>query len=145
VQRVNLLAPVFDDGQDRPGFSWRAAGVGRQLGAARIGGCLYELPDGELTFPYHIHHGSEEWALVVAGTPVLRGPEGDRELRAGDLVCFPAGPEGAHQFRGPGTVLIVSSNRLPETTEYPDSGKLGAKPPRSYYRRADAVDYWDGE
>ena len=30
---------------------------------------------------------------------------------------------------------------------YPDSDKIGAGPPwdRRYFRRADAVDYWDGE
>ena len=29
-------------------------------------------------------------------------PDGERELRRGDVVCFPPGPEGAHQVRGPG-------------------------------------------
>ena len=53
-------------------------------------------------FPYHFHHGMEEWLLVVDGTPTLRTPDGERELRRGDVVCFPPGPDGAHQVRGPG-------------------------------------------
>jgi uncharacterized cupin superfamily protein len=145
VQRVNLFAPEFDHGLDRPGFTWRGAALGKQLGSVRIGGCLYAMAEGERTYPYHFHHGIEEWALVVDGTPVLRGPDGERELRAGDLVCFPTGPEGGHQFRGPGTVLIFSANRAPETTQYPDSGKVGARPPGKVFRLADAVEYWDGE
>ena len=145
MQRVNLFAPSFDHGQERPCFRWRGAALGRQLGSVRIGGSLYALPDGELTYPYHFHHGIEEWALVVEGAPVLRGPDGERELRPGDLVCFPTGPEGAHQFRGPGTGLILSANRAPETTQYPDSGTVGARPPGKVFRLADAVDDWEGE
>ena len=145
MRRVNLLAPELDHGSERDGYRWRGARVGAALGATRIGAALYELPAGERTFPYHFHHGMEEWVLVVAGTPTLRGPDGERELRAGDVVCFLPGPAGGHQLRGPGTVLIVSANCAPETISYPDSGKLGAKPPGKIFRERDAVDYWEGE
>jgi uncharacterized cupin superfamily protein len=145
VRRVNLFSPEFDHDLDHDGFGWRGARVGKQLGAERIGASLYDVPEGKKNFPYHFHHGMEEWAIVVSGTPVQRGPDGERELRAGDVVCFPAGPEGAHQFRGPGTVLILSANRSPETVEYPDSGKVGARPPGGIFRLADKVDYWEGE
>ena len=145
MRRVNLYSPEWDRDQEREGFRWRAAAIGRQLGSARIGATVYELGDGERTYPYHFHYGMEEWLLVVDGAPTLRGPDGERELRRGDLVCFPTGPEGAHQVRGPGTVLILSANRAPETTEYPDSGKLGARPPGRVFRLADAAGYWDGE
>jgi uncharacterized cupin superfamily protein len=145
VRRVNLLAPELDHGSERDGYRWRAAQVGKALGSERIGATLYELPAGEKTFPYHFHHGKEEWLIVVSGAPVLRGPEGERELRAGDVVCFPTGPEGGHQVRGPGTVLLVSANREPETITYPESGKVGARPPGKIWRLDDAVDYWEGE
>src|SRR5438105_364936 len=124
MRRVNLLAPEFDRASERDGYRWRGAQIGKQLGASRIGGSLYELGAGERTFPFHFHHGMEEWVLVVDGSPVLRGPDGERELRAGDVVCFPAGAaEGAHQLRGPGRVLMLSANRMPEVASYPDSGK----------------------
>jgi uncharacterized cupin superfamily protein len=145
VQRVNMFVPEFDHTSEREGYRWRGARVGKVLGAARIGASLYDVPDGQRTFPYHFHHGMEEWLFVVSGTPVLRGPDGERDLRAGDLVCFPPGPEGGHQVRGPGTVLIISANRTPETVTYPDSGKIGATPPRKIFRLEDAVDYWEGE
>jgi uncharacterized cupin superfamily protein len=145
VRRVNLFSPDFDHTSEREGYRWRGARIGTQLGAERIGGSVYELGDGERTFPYHVHHGMEEWLFVVAGSPVLRTPAGERSLRPGDVVCFPAGPDGAHQVGGPGTVLILSANRVPETVEYLDSGKVGAVPPRKVFRAADAVDYWDGE
>jgi uncharacterized cupin superfamily protein len=145
VRRVNLLAPEFDRTSEREGYRWRRARVGNQLGAVRIGGSVYELDAGERTFPYHFHHGMEEWVLVLDGTPVLRGADGERELRAGDVVCFPAGPEGAHQLRGPGRVLVLSANRSPEAASYPDSGKIGVMPAGKTFREADAVGYWEGE
>ncbi len=145
MRRVNLLDPEYDRSSDREGYSWRAAAVGGRIGAERIGGSLYELGEGERTFPYHLHHGMEEWLIVVSGSPTVRTPEGERELRRGDVLCFPVGPAGAHQVRGPGTVLLISASRSPETVEYPDSGKLGARPPGKIFRAADAVDYWDGE
>ena len=145
MRRVNLFAPEFGDSSERDGYRWRVARIGTAVGSERVGASLYELPDGERTFPYHLHHGMEEWLLVVSGTPTLRSPEGERELRAGDVVCFPPGPEGAHQVRGSGTVLLLSANRSPETVEYPDSGKVGMRPPRMVFRADDAADYWEGE
>ncbi len=142
---MNVLAPEFDLSSERDGFRWRGARLGGQLGATKIGASLYELAGGERTFPYHHHHGMEEWLIVLAGAPTVRTPEGDRTLRRGDVLCFPTGPEGAHQVRGPGTVVLLSASRAPETTEYPDSAKLGARPPGKIFRLADAVDYWEGE
>ena len=73
----------------------------RRSGAQQIGGCVYELADGERTYPYHFHHGMEEWLVVLSGSPTLRDPDGERVLRPGDVVCFPVGPEGGHQVTRP--------------------------------------------
>jgi uncharacterized cupin superfamily protein len=149
VRRFSLFSDDLELAQERDGFRWRGARVGGRIGARRIGGSVYELAPGERTFPYHFHHGVEEWLLVVDGTPTLRAPDGERELRRGDLVCFPVGPAGAHTVIGPGRVLILSANREPSISVYPDSDKLGSRPggdeDRLNFRRDDAVDYWEGE
>jgi uncharacterized cupin superfamily protein len=145
MRRVNVFSPEFDHAGEREGYRWRGARIGKQLGAERVGASLYELADGERTYPFHIHHGMEEWLLVVAGTPTVRLADGERQLRTGDVISFPAGPEGAHQVRGPGTVVILSANQMPETVEYLDSGKVGTMPLGKIFRAADAVDYWEGE
>ena len=59
--------------------------------------------------------------------------------------AFRPGRRGGHQVTGPGTVLIVSEKHAPESVEYPDSGKIGVRPPGKIFRSADSVDYWDGE
>ena len=93
--------------------------------------------------------------MVVSGAPTLRSPEGDRVLRAGDVVCFPTGPEGAHDVRNdgeePARVLMLSTLVYPEVPVYPDSDKIGTRPveiggdDRLNFVRSDAVDYWEGE
>lgn len=154
MESFNLFDGELDEERDRPGFSWRAARLGPKLGAEKIGASLYELQPGERTFPYHYEYGAEEWLLVVAGRPTLRAPDGERELRPGDVVCFPEGPEGAHQVRNdtdePVRILIASTQESPNAAVYPDSGKVGiwtgneADPPR-LFKLDSAVDYWDGE
>ena len=151
----NVFDGELDLERDRPGFSWRAVRVGAKVGAEKLGASLYELQPGERTFPYHYEYGCEEWLLVVAGSPTLRDPDGEHELRPGDVVVFPEGPAGAHQVRNgtedPVRVLIFSTKGEPNAAVYPDSGKIGiwtgddeADPPR-LFRIGTELDYWDGE
>jgi uncharacterized cupin superfamily protein len=149
--RFNVLTDATEDSSEHPGYRWRGVrGIGDRLGAEAIGASVYELADGELTFPYHYHHGVEEWLYVLAGSPSVRTPDGVRTLGPGALVRFPVGPAGAHAVRGPGRVVMFSANREPSISVYPDSDKLGTRPggnpgDRLDFRRADAVDYWEGE
>jgi uncharacterized cupin superfamily protein len=141
---VNLHDDAWERDHDREGYRWRAKRIGGEL----LGAGLYDLPPGERTWPYHYHHGCEEWLLVVDGEPTLRTPEGERALAPGDIVCFPAGPDGAHQLIGPGRVLIASDLGVPRTSHYPDSDKVSARMSADealIFRRDDAVDYWEGE
>jgi uncharacterized cupin superfamily protein len=154
VERFNIIDGELDLERTEPvGFTWRAARLGPRLGAERIGASVYELLPGERSFPYHYEYGAEEWLIVVAGTPTLRGPGGEHELRPGDTVAFPEGPEGAHQVLNhtdePVRVLILSTKGpFPAVAVYPDSDKLGVWLADGYqgiFRRGDAVDYWEGE
>lgn len=145
MRKFNLLAPEFDDTSGRSGYEWSGAQLARAVGAEQIGARLYELEDGQRIHPYHFHHGIEEWLLVVAGSPAVRTPGGERTLRPGDVLCFPVGADGGHQVSGPGTVLMISDRREPDSVEYPDSGKIAVYPPGKVFRSADAVELWEGE
>jgi uncharacterized cupin superfamily protein len=144
VRRLNLLTATLDDRCDRNGYRSQSVRVGEAIGADEIGGRLVELADGERSHPYHWHHTREEWLVVVAGSPALRTPGGTCTLAEGDVVCFAAGPDGAHQVIGPGTVLVLSDNRASASAEYPESGKV-ATGMGEVFRRTDAVDLWEGE
>jgi uncharacterized cupin superfamily protein len=152
---MNLLGCELDEALDRPGFGHRAAAVGERIGGVRIGAAVYEALSGVPIWPYHYHCGSEEWLYVLSGAPVLRDPAGERELGAGDVVCFPANHLGAHTFSGPGRFIVFSADAAPgpHVTVYPDSDKLSVWPGPDEVDglnalrlpRAADVDYWYGE
>ena len=102
VKKANILSVELDERLDEAGFRHVATSVGRRLGARRIGASVYQAEAGVPIWPYHYHHGIEEWLYVIAGAPVLREPAGERILASGDLVCFPSGHRGAHTVKGPG-------------------------------------------
>jgi uncharacterized cupin superfamily protein len=153
VKRVNLYGDEWEHEQEREGYRWRALMIGPLLGAEMLGATVYELPPGEKSFPYHYEYATEEWLLVVAGRPTLRMSEGEQELETGDVVCFPEGPDGAHQVRNgtdePVRIVVFSTKQSPAIAVYPDSDKLGiwisGTDDSLIVRRDAAVDYWDGE
>ena len=144
---MNLRDVAFPPGEEMPpGFAFKGMSARERTGKESIGLGLYELGHGNQLWPYHFHVGNEEWAVVVSGTPTLRTPEGERELRPGDVVGFPQGETGAHTFYNrnaePSRIAIFSTLRSGYPV-YPDSDKVAAG--GRVFRRADAVDYWDGE
>lgn len=147
---MNLLECDLPAMDMPPGFLHRRVSVREALGGELLGCSLYEFDPGEQLWPYHYHWANEEWLVVVAGAPTLRLAGVGRQLSPGDVVAFPEGEAGAHTLTNvtgePARVAIFSTRRHGSVT-YPDSDKLGAGPPRErlYFRRAAAVDYWDGE
>jgi uncharacterized cupin superfamily protein len=154
VKRFNLdTGEVEFDESDPEGFRAGMARFGPSIGATMLGGSLYELPPGQSNCPYHYEYGNEEWLVVLEGKLTVRHPGGEEELEAGDVVCFPDGPEGAHRLTN-GTdatvrVLMLSTMIEPSAAVYPDSDKIGIWPGDKrdtiMVRRESSVDYWDGE
>lgn len=153
---TNIYDANFEDRDGPPGFRSRRARLGYELGAESIGASLWELPPGEAAYPYHFHYSDEEIVIVLSGRPSLRSPEGVRELEEGEAVRFGLGEEGAHQILNPTNqpvrFLALSSSGRPDIVVYPDSNKIAAceRLPRgggvsAFFRRGDAVDYWQGE
>ena len=114
MDRINLLSAEGD-----------AVDVSEALGSTAFAMVVYDVPPGEASAPYHYEY-EEEWLLVVEGEITVRAPDGEHTLARGDLVRFPAGPDGAHNVMnrsdaparallfsrtGPGVAVVV----------YPDS------------------------
>jgi uncharacterized cupin superfamily protein len=103
--------------------------VGQATGSTEMLMFVYDLAPGQGSSPYHYEY-DEEWLLVVEGTVVVRTPDGEQTFERGDLVCFPAGPAGAHKVmnRGdaPARTLLFSRRGLGYAISvYPDSDTIG--------------------
>jgi uncharacterized cupin superfamily protein len=99
--------------------------------------------------------------FILEGRGSVRIAGKSHEIRKGDFISLPPGPDSAHQIvntgKRPLRYLAVSTMEVPEVVEYPDSGKIGIltgahaghRPPkgglRKWLRLRDAVGYWEGE
>ena len=153
MEVFNVFGDEWDETRDLDGWRMKEVFVGQRIGGAQLGASMGEIEPGCGMWPYHAHHANEEWALVVAGEPTLRTPEGERVLRPGDIVCFPRGSRGAHQVvnrtDAPVRVLMLSSMVLPDVVDLPDTGKVFIRDaegePIVLSQRGATVDYWEGE
>jgi len=143
-------AELKADEDDAPGYVVRYARIGPLVGGAKLGMSVYELPPGQSVCPYHYEPTDEEWLICLAGEPLLRAPDGEQVLRPGDVVCFPAGPDGAHKVTArdaTARVAILSTKSEVGIAVYPDSKKLGVwfQGRHHMVRIEPQLDYWDGE
>lgn len=124
--------------------------------ARKLGASVDTLPPGMRSCPYHLHHAQEEMFIVVAGRGTLRVAGEMLPIREGDVIFIPPGPEYPHQIintsDAPLSYLSISTRERPEVCEYPDSGKflamgsgMGPDGFDAIQRRANTLDYWDGE
>ena len=58
-----------------------------------------EVEPGNFAYGYHYHETDEEVFYIISGTGVVRTANGEVTVKAGDVITFPAGPEGAHVMR----------------------------------------------
>jgi uncharacterized cupin superfamily protein len=150
MRRFNVRSTVEYDPEPE-GYRSGYAKLHPEIGAQTLFGGLFELPPGQSGRPYH-YESSEEWLVVLEGRPTVRHPGGEDELAPGDLVCFPAGPDGAHKItnRGEATarIVLVSTRTSPAVAVYPDSDKIGVVSDwgdRIFAPRAANTGYYDGE
>jgi uncharacterized cupin superfamily protein len=154
---VNLYDDDWDVERSRGSASVRMMHVGRRLGSELLGATVFEIEPG-VPGVSHFHHGNEEWVLALAGAVTLRTPDGERELKPGDVAVFPRGPEGTHALTNSSAsvcrVAVFSSMVHPDVVEYPEAGVIGAiagdaptagrdAPFEAFFRASDGIDYGD--
>ena len=103
--------------------------VAEEVGSRDFAMFVYDVPAGEASAPYHYEY-DEEWLLVVEGEVVVRTPDGEHTLERGDLVRFPAGPDGAHNVMNRSdaparTLLFSKTGSGVGVSVYPNSDTVG--------------------
>ena len=125
---MNLYGNEWEVERAPTGPRERLAHIGRRLGGELLGATLFEVEPGWRSH-YHLHHANEEVLLVVDGTPTVRTPDGERELRPGDVALFRRGPAGTHAVANdsdrPARFVVFSSMVDPDVVEQPEAGTVG--------------------
>jgi uncharacterized cupin superfamily protein len=119
VKKVNLISAQNEGRID----------VAAEVDSTEFAMFVYDVPPGERSAPYHYEY-EEEWLLVVEGEVVVRTPDGEHTLERGDLACFPAGPDGAHNVMNRSdaparTLLFSKTGPGVGVSVYPNSDTVG--------------------
>ncbi len=113
---------------------------------------IYEVPPGKAAVPYHYHMRNEEVFYILRGTGLLKTPEGERQVTAGDFLYFPNNEKGAHKVTNISeTELLIYADfdirHSLEVAVYPDSDKVGIYDKGNFmvFPVSKQVDYYEGE
>lgn len=94
--------------------------------------------------PFHAHSSQWELFVIHRGSGIVRHGASRTQVRAGDAVLHPAGPE-AHQLINTGATeleyFLIADNPAVDVWHYPDSAKWGYRPDGGYFRKH-PVDYY---
>lgn len=139
----DLRPPLYDS---------MVASLSAGTAAKKLGCGIDVVAPGQQSCPYHFHHAQEEMFIVIEGSGTLRVADEMLPIQAGDVLFIPCGPDYPHHILNtsdaPLKYLSIGTKEQPEVCEYPDSGKLGVSTElgeRFMQRRANTLDYWDGE
>ena len=98
--------------------------LGDAAGLKTIGINHTTLMPGKVSSMRHWHTREDELIYVLEGELVLITDQGEKRMRAGQCVAFPAGLRNGHQFANRGSkpaVYLEVSNRDPrDLAHYPD-------------------------
>jgi uncharacterized cupin superfamily protein len=145
-------------------FGFSARRLGPEAGAKSLGCSWYQIEPGKTAFPHHYHCANEEAVFILEGAGEARIGDRTEQVRAGDYIAYPVGPDHAHSLKNTGSVplkYLAFSTTLPtDVVGYPDSKKVAAvgalslakgmmsNPDvwiRQINREGDSLDYYDGE
>ena len=114
--------------------------------------CVYEIPPMKSAYPYHFHYKTEETFYVISGKGILKTPEGEKRIGAGELLFFPAGEAGAHKLTNASETenlvyIDFDATHELDVAVYPDSDKNGiwGMGINKIFPKSAEADYYNGE
>ena len=115
--------------------------------------CLYEIPPGKASYPYHYHTANTEVFYIIKGSGVMETPEGRKTIKACDVIVCPPNGKGAHKIINTSTSEILTyldcdTANSPDVVYYPESGKVGMLvlgEESLFFDNTSKVDYYKGE
>jgi len=150
VRKAENIIPIHK--ADHPGYEFNRRIIVGKEDSSSFNVSVYEVPPGKSAVPYHYHLRNEEVFFILSGTGMLKSPEGERAVSAGDFLYFPNNEAGAHKITNmseaePLVYADFDITHDPEVAFYPDSGKVGifGKGHRLVFPESRNVDYYEGE
>lgn len=114
---------------------------------------IYEIPPMKSNYPYHYHATNTEVFYIISGQGILRTPNGDRSIKAGDYIVCPPLENGAHKLINNTSNEVLKyidfdTTNYPDIISYPDSDKTGIiihNQSSMFFKNNDKANYYDDE
>lgn len=152
IKQVKLNAIPMIHRQDHEGYEYFKRKFVPYGSSRNTQVVVYEIPPGKAAYPYHYHHKNEETFYILSGEGVLKTPQGERKVVAGEFLFFPTGPEGAHKLTNCSereNLVYIDFDVVHDLDicVYPDSDKIGiwGMGINRIYPQSSNVDYYEGE
>lgn len=129
-EKYNLNQLYDPEGEHKYSFEFQRGNVISPFknGEGKLSINFYSLQPGKSNYPYHQHYGREEAFYIISGTATLRTPEGEIEVKEGDIIVFPANEKGAHMLtntsNAPVLYIDIDTYSSYDVVVYPDSDKV---------------------
>jgi len=140
----------FEKEREVPEYCWNSiADINEKVKSKNLKFDIRILEAGKYSYPYHSHRNAEEMFVILEGEALLRTPEGIKNVKAGDVIFFEMGPDGAHQLKNNGIkpckYVDIRTDLGMDVCDYPDSGKVNILPDCELYEANSQVGYFHGE
>jgi len=125
VKNVETLKgeKIVSDGNE---FTEKKIITDTEIGKSRAN--FVEIEPGNYAYGYHYHEANEEVFYFISGNGIVRTKDGDIKVKAGDVIGFPTGVNGAHVVRNESDEKMVyidfGTTNLPEIAHLPDFNKI---------------------
>lgn len=114
---------------------------------------IYDIPPQKSNYPYHYHTKDDEIFYIIKGIGTLETPEGNKEIKAGDIIICPPCDKGAHKLTNISSTETLSYiefdiTHKPEVVIYPHTNKIGViglEEDNIFFQKDTRVNYYDGE
>lgn len=152
-ENYNLNQLYDPEGEHKYSFEFQRGNVisPYKIGEGKLSINFYTLQPGKSNYPYHQHYGREEAFYIISGTATLRTPDGEMEVKEGDIIVFPANEKGAHMLTNtsdaPVQYIDIDTYSSYDVVVYPDSDKVrvfGGGMQKSFKMQSE-VNYLEGE
>ncbi len=118
-----------------PECGCQLAPMSRMAGMARGAINLVRIAPGGQAFPFHRHHGQEEWVYVVSGTGEIQLDDQANPVGPGAFAVFAAaGPAHAVRNTGAEEMVCLMGGDAPtaDVVDFPDIGQRVTKTDAGY-------------
>lgn len=150
IKNINLITPKYKS--EHPKYEYKKYEI-NNIPSSSCYVAIYEIPPQKSNYPYHYHEKNEEVFYIISGEGIIETPEGNKNIKQGDVIVCPPSPESAHKLfnisKSENLIYVeFDTVNFPDITYYPHTNKVGiinSNNNNLFFKQNTSTDYYDNE